>query len=132
MRNTLEALKPPALRPVVWLGSSKANLLDFPKEARKLAGDELQLMQYGGMPQNAKPLKGLGNGIFEIAIRYDTDAYRVVLAVKLSEKIYVLHAFQKKSKKGIKTPPADMELIRKRYAVGVLAAKEEGKNERRN
>jgi phage-related protein len=57
-------------------------------------GDELQLIQFGGMPKDAKPFKGIGSGVFEIALRYDTDAYRTVLAVQLGKKIYVLHAFQ--------------------------------------
>ncbi len=125
-------LEPPVLRLVVWLGNSKANLLDFPKEVQKLMGDELQLMQYGGMPQDAKPYKGLGSGVFEIALSYETGAYRVVVALQISEKIYVLHAFQKKSKKGIKTPQSDKDLIRKRYNAAVRAAKEEDKHERRN
>ncbi len=131
-RSALEKLEPPVLRLVVWVGNSKANLLDFPKEVQKLMGDELQLMQYGGMPQDAKPYKGLGSGVFEIALRYDADAYRIVVAVQISEKIYVLHAFQKKSKKGIKTPQSDKDLIRKRYNAAVSAAKEEDKNERRD
>lgn len=122
----------PVLRLVVWLGNSRANLLDFPKEVQKLMGDELQLMQYGGMPRDAKPYRGLGSGVFEIAVSYETDAYRVVVAVQIGKKIYVLHAFQKKSKKGIKTPQSDKDLIRKRYNAAVQAAKEEEKNERRN
>jgi phage-related protein len=81
-----------------------------------MIGDELQLMQFGGMPKDAKPFKGVGNGVFEIALRYSKEAYRVVLAVKLGEKIYVLHAFQKKSKEGIATPKSDVDLIKKRYA----------------
>ena len=113
--DILEDLKPPVLRPVIWLGNSKTNLLEFPKEAQKLIGDKLQLMQFGGMPKDAKPFKGVGSGIFEIALRYATDAYRVVLAVKLGDKIYVLHAFQKKSKKGIATPKNDVDLIKQRY-----------------
>ncbi len=88
-------------------------------------GDELQLIQFGGMPKDAKPFKGIGSGVLEIALRHDTDAYRTVLAVQLGEKIYVLHAFQKKSKKGIATPKKDVELIKKRYA----EAKEQANNE---
>ena len=105
----------PVLRLVVWLGNSRANLLDFPKEVQKLMGDELQLMQYGGMPRDAKPYRGLGSGVFVIAVSYETDAYRVVVAVQ-----------------GIKTPQSDKDLIRKRYNAAVQAAKEEEKNERRN
>jgi phage-related protein len=88
-------------------------------------GDELQLIQFGGMPKDAKPFKGLGGGVFEIALRYDTDAYRTVLAVQLGETIYVLHAFQKKSKSGIATPKKDVALIKQRYA----EAKEQAKDE---
>jgi phage-related protein len=104
------------LRPVVWLGSSKKNLQDFPEGAQKLLGDELQLMQFGGMPKDAKPFKGVGSGVVEIALRYASDAYRVVLALPIGSRIYVLHAFQKKSKKGIETPKRDIDLITRRYA----------------
>ena len=98
------------------MGNSRRSIQAFPVEARKLMGDELQLIQFGGMPKDAKPFKGIGGGVCEIALRYDTDAYRAVLAVQLGEKIYVLHAFQKKSKKGIATPKKDVELIKRRYA----------------
>jgi len=121
-----DELETPVLRPLVWVGSSKRNLQAFPKGAQKLIGDELQLIQFGGMPKDAKPFKGVGSGVFEIALRYDAEAYRTVLAVQLGEKIYVLHAFQKKSKKGIETPKHDVELIKQRYA----EAKERAKHEK--
>ena len=111
----MDRLKPPVLRPLVWLGDSRKNLRDFPDGAQKLLGDELQLIQFGGMPKDAKPFKGVGSGVIEIALRYSSDAYRVVLAVQIGRRIYVLHAFQKKSKKGIETPKRDVDLIRKRY-----------------
>jgi phage-related protein len=111
----LDKIKPPVLRPVVWLGNSKKNLRDFPDGAQKLLGDELQLIQFGGMPKDAKPFKGIGSGVLELALRYTSDAYRVVLAVQIGKRIYVLHAFQKKSKKGIETPKRDVDLIKKRY-----------------
>jgi phage-related protein len=79
-------------------------------------GDELQLIQFGGMPKDAKPFKGVGSGVIEIALRYATNAYRVVVAVQIGRRIYVLHAFQKKSKRGIGTPKADVDLIKQRYA----------------
>ncbi len=63
----------------------------------------------------AKPFKGVGSGVYEIVKRYDTDTYRAVYAVKIGEKVYVLHAFQKKSKRGIKTPQVDIDLIKQRY-----------------
>jgi phage-related protein len=97
------------------MGNAKRNVRAFPRDAQKLIGDELQLLQFGGMPRDAKPFKGVGSGVFEIAIRYDTDAFRTVLAVQLGQKIYVLHAFQKKSKTGVKTPKQDVEVIRQRY-----------------
>jgi phage-related protein len=109
-------LEPPVLRPVVWLGNSKKNLRDFPDGAQKLLGDELQLMQFGGMPKDAKPFRGVGSGVFEIALRYSSEAYRVVLALQIGRRIYVLHAFQKKSKKGIETAKRDVDLIKQRYA----------------
>jgi phage-related protein len=103
------------LRPLVWLGDSKKKLRDFPDGAQKLLGDELQLIQFGGMPKDAKPFKGVASGVLEIAMRYASDAYRVVVAVQIGKRIYVLHAFQKKSKKGIETPKRDVDLIKKRY-----------------
>ena len=122
-------IETPALRPVVWLGNSKGNIRGFPEGAQKLIGDELQLIQFGGMPKDAKPFKGIGSGVFEIAIRYDTEAYRTVLAVQLGKKIYVLHAFQKKSRRGIATPKQDVDLIRQRYKEAKeLAKHEEEKN----
>ena len=112
----MENLHPPVPRPVVWLGNSKKNIRDFPKGAQKLLGDELQLIQFGGMPKDAKPFKGVGSGVLEIALRYASDAYRVVVAVQIGKRIYVLHAFQKKSKRGIETAKRDADLIKKRFA----------------
>jgi phage-related protein len=118
-------LETPVLRPLVWLGSSKRDLLAFPSGAQKLIGDELQLIQFGGMPKDAKLFRGVGSGVIEIALRYDSDAYRTVVAVQLGRKIYVLHAFQKKSRKGIATPQQDIDLIKQRY----MEARELAKNE---
>src|SRR3954451_21511908 len=98
------------------MGTSRRNIQAFPVEAQKAMGDELQLIQFGGMPKDAKPFKGIGSGVIEIALRYATDAYRTVIAIQLGKKVYVLHAFQKKSKKGIATPKQDVDLIRQRYA----------------
>ena len=66
-----EELETPVLRPLVWLGNSRRNLRAFPDEAKKIIGDELQLIQFGGMPKDAKPFKGVGSGVFEIALRHD-------------------------------------------------------------
>lgn len=117
-------LERPVLRPLVWLGNSKGNIQSFPKGAQKLLGDELQLIQFGGMPKDAKPFKGIGSGVVELALRYASDAFRVVTAVQLGARIYVLHAFQKKSKKGIETPKRDVDGIKKRYAEAQELARE--------
>jgi phage-related protein len=113
------------IRPLVWLGDSRRNIQAFPPGAQKLIGDELQFVQFGGMPKDAKPFKGLGSGVFEIALAYETNAYRAVYAVQLGTKIYVLHAFQKKSKSGIKTPQKDIDLIKRRYKEAKDLAKRE-------
>jgi len=112
-------------RPIVWLGDARKNILKFPEGVRKLIGDELQFIQFGGMPKDAKPFKGPGPGIIEIALKYDKEAYRCVQAVQLGRKIYVLHAFQKKSKKGIATPKRDVDLINRRYKEAQELAKDE-------
>jgi phage-related protein len=103
------------LRSLVWMGDSLDNLREFPPEVRTAVGYVLQLVQAGETPMSAKPFKGVDSGVYEIVKRYDTDTYRAVYAVKIGEKIYILHAFQKKSKQGIKTPQSDVELIKKRY-----------------
>jgi phage-related protein len=115
----------PVLRPLVWLGNTKRKIRAFPEGAQKIVGDELQLMQYGGMPRHAKPFKGVGRGVIEIALQYEGDAFRTVVAVQLGTRIYVLHVFQKKSKTGIATPKSDVDLIRQRYT----EAKELAENE---
>lgn len=123
----MRKLETPIVRPVIWLGNSKRNIQTFPTDAQKLIGDELQLIQFGGMPKDAKPFKGVASGVLEIAIRYGTDAFRTVVAVQLGKKIYVLHAFQKKSKKGIATPKPDIDLIKQRYKEAKELARDEQK-----
>jgi phage-related protein len=126
----LKVYEVPILRAVVWMGNAKKNLGEFPEGARKPIGDELQLLQFGGMPKDAKPFKGIGSGVLEIAVRYDKDAYRTVVAVQLGKKLYVLHAFQKKSKRDIETPKRDVELIKQRYKEAKeLASHEEKENQ---
>lgn len=103
------------LRPLVWMGDSRKNIREFPEEVQKAVGYALQLVQAGETPLDAKPFKGVGSGVYEIVKRYDTDTYRAVYAVKIGDSVYVLHAFQKKSKQGIKTPQTDVDLIKQRY-----------------
>ncbi|RUS92607.1 hypothetical protein DSM106972_098620 [Dulcicalothrix desertica PCC 7102] len=97
------------------MGDSRKNIREFPEDVQKSVGYALQLVQAGETPMEAKRFKGVGSGVYEIVKRYDTDTYRAVYAVKIGEKVYVLHAFQKKSKQGIKTPQADIDLIKQRY-----------------
>jgi phage-related protein len=120
-----EELETPVMRPVVWLGNSRRNIQAFPPDARRIIGGELQLLQYGGMPKDAKPLRGIGSGVLEIAIRHAGEAYRTVVALQLGSAIYVLHAFQKKSKKGIATPKQDVDLIKQRYKEAKELAEDE-------
>ncbi len=103
---------------LVWIGSSLKDLREFPDDVKDVAGFALGCVQEGSTPPEAKPLnqgKLKGKGIFEIVDDYDGDTYRAVYTVKLKERIYVLHAFQKKSKKGKETPKADIDLIKSRY-----------------
>lgn len=101
-------------RRINWLFDSKKQLLSFPKEVRIQVGYALSEAQMGRKADYAKPLKGLGSGVFEIVADHSTDTYRSVYAVKLGDDIYVLHSFQKKSKSGIKTPRPDIEIIKSR------------------
>ena len=112
-------------RKIVWLGNSLKNIVEFPDGAKKLIGDELQFIQFGGMPKDAKPFKGVGSGVIEIAVKFNKDAFRCVQAVQLGEIIYVLHAFQKKSSTGIKTAKKDVDLIKQRYNEAKELARDE-------
>ena len=119
MTDSEENIEVP-LRPLIWMGNSRKNIREFPTEVRLSVGYALQLVQAGETPLEAKPFKGVGSGVYEIVKRYDTDTYRAVYAVKIGETVYVLHAFQKKSKTGIKTPQSDIDLIKQRYKDAVI------------
>jgi phage-related protein len=104
-------------RPVIWIGSSKNDLSLFPAEVRDAIGFALFVAQTGGKHPDAKPLRGFGGaGVLEVVEDHDGDTYRAVYTVKLAGRLYVLHAFQKKSKSGIKTPKAELDLIKARLA----------------
>ena len=92
------------LRKVRWVGDSREQLQKFPNQVRKDIGHALYLVQTGQTPPSSKPMRGLESGVFEIVDDYDTNAYRAVYTVKIGRSLYVLHAFQKKSKRGIITP----------------------------
>jgi phage-related protein len=104
-------------RPVIWVGSSRRDLRGFPREVRRELGQALYTAQQGETDPSAKPLKGFGGGsVLEIVADQEGGTWRAVYTVRYREAIYVLHAFQKKSKRGIATPKKDIDLIRRRLA----------------
>ncbi len=104
------------LKPIIWVRSSLDDLKRFPKEVQRHLGFALKSAQAGEKHPDAKPLRGFGGaGVLEIVEDFDGDAYRAVYTVKFEEAIYVLHAFQKKSKSGISTPKRAIDLIAERF-----------------
>ena len=111
-------LKPTRLKKLIWVGSSKKDLKDFPEEVQDVFGYALYLAQTGNKHANAKPLKGFhGAGVLELVEEFDGNAYRAVYTVKLGDIVYVLHAFQKKSTSGIATPTKEIELVKQRLKI---------------
>jgi phage-related protein len=105
--------EPPKAKSIVWIGSSRRDLKSFPAEVKDVMGYALYQAQVGRKAPSAKPLRGFGGaGVLEIVEDHQTDTYRAVYTVKFSELVYVLHAFQKKSKKGSATPKPDIDLIK--------------------
>ncbi len=127
---------PSNLKPVVWMGSSKADLRTFPEEVKDSIGFALYVAQLGGKHTDAKPLRGFGGaGVLEIIEDHHGDTFRAVYTIRLAGRVYVLHAFQKKSKAGIQTPKAAIDLIKSRlkraeeeHAAWVERRKGMGKN----
>ncbi|MBA2524220.1 MAG: type II toxin-antitoxin system RelE/ParE family toxin [Pyrinomonadaceae bacterium] len=106
------------MKGIVWVGSSRKDLKGFPAEVRDVMGYALYQVQVGRKSPSAKPLAGFGGAsVLEIVENFQTNTYRAVYSVKFSELVYVLHAFQKKSKKGIATPKPDLDLIKKRLVL---------------
>jgi phage-related protein len=102
-------------KPVEWVASSRDDLREFPKEVRRVMGQAIDDAQHGGEHPSAKALKGFsGRGVLEVVDDFDGDTFRAVYTVKFAGVIYVLHAFQKKSRKGIATPQRDIDLIKAR------------------
>lgn len=100
--------------PVHWVGSSRSDLLAMPEEVIDDIGYALGVAQLGGRHPAAKPWKGEGPGLFELVERFDGNAYRAIYTVRFLGAIYVLHAFQKKSPKGIETDRRDIALVHQR------------------
>lgn len=110
--------EPHIINSIVWVGSSLKVLRSFPAEVKDVIGFALYQAQVGRKASSAKPLAGFGGAsVIEIVGDYQSDTYRAVYTVRFSGVVYVLHAFQRKSKKGIATPKPDMKLIRKRLKV---------------
>ncbi len=105
---------PRPARPLRWVRSSQKDYREFPPEVQDNFGFELFLAQTGQYPPSAKLLKGMGSGMVELVDDFDGDTYRAVYTVRFESAVYVLHAFKKKSKRGIKTPQGDIELIKQR------------------
>ena len=101
-------------RPVSWINAARKAFESFPEGAQSICLAALTIAADGGKADVAKPMKGLGSGIFEIALAYRGNAFRVVYAVQLGAELWVVHAFQKKSTQGAKTPKHEIDLIRER------------------
>ena len=101
-------------KPVVWMADTLTVLREFPEAVREEIGYARYLVQVGGKHPNSKPLRGFGSGVLEVVSDHQGETFRAVYTVRLAGKIYVLHVFQKKSKKGLATPKSDLELIRQR------------------
>lgn len=101
-------------RPVSWLKAARKEFEDFPVDAREVCLAALTIAAEGSKADIAKPMTGMGSGVFEIALRFRSNAFRVMYAVQIDDDLWVIHAFQKKSKTGIKTPKQEVDLIKER------------------
>ena len=110
----MEARAKPAPKPLVWVGDSLQTVRDFPDRVKGEIGVALYEAQLGSKHAKAKPLRDIGPGILEIVSDHDGDTFRAVYTVRFASRVYVLHAFQKKSKSGIATPKLEINLIKQR------------------
>lgn len=101
-------------RKISWIKAARKDFEAFPEDVQGEVLDALTVAAEGQLSDKAKPFKGAEGGVFEIALRYRSDAFRAIYAVKMGEDIWVIHAFQKKSKTGIKTPQTDVNVIHTR------------------
>ena len=102
------------LKSVEWVGSSKADLKRFPDPVQNRMGFAIYHAQLGRQHRDTKRLKGFGSGVVEVVARHDGDTFRAVYTVRFETAVYVLHAFQKKAKRGIATPKRELDLVRRR------------------
>jgi len=101
-------------RPISWIKAALRDFQDFPEGAQTEILRALVVAAEGGKADVAKPMKGFGSGVFEVALKHRGDAFRTVYAVQVGYALWVLHAFQKKSRTGIKTPKHEIDLIHDR------------------
>jgi len=114
----------PLLKPVIWVGSSRKDLRAFPDPVEDHMGYALYVAQCGGKHRDTKTLKGFGGaGVVEVIKDFRGDTFRAVYTIRYEGQVYVLHAFQKKSKTGRETPRQDMELIEQRLREAKQIAK---------
>jgi len=112
-------------KPLIWIGSSKRDLMALPVLVRKFFGHALHFAQSGDRHDAAKVFRGFGSaGVLEVVEDDAGGTYRAVYTVRFQEAVFVLHCFQKKSKSGIETPKKDMEIIRARLKAAEAMAKE--------
>ena len=102
------------MRALIFVADSRRALLEFPRDVRRQVGFALYQAQMGGKHVDAKPLKGLGSGVLEVISDHRGDTFRTVYTVRLKHGVYVLHAFQKKSKQGIATPKSAISRVKQR------------------
>ena len=103
-------------RPIGWISAARRAFEKFPEAVRDRVNAILTIAAEGGKADIVKPMKGFGPGVMEIALRYRTDAYRAVYVTEIAGELWVVHAFQKKSRTGISTPKAEIDLIRVRLS----------------
>ena len=103
-------------RPIGWVRAPRKTFERFPEAVRNRVNTALTIAAEGGRADIAKPLRGLGSGVLEIAVRHRTDAWRVVYVTDVAGRPWVIHAFRKKSKTGVRTPRAEIDLVRTRLA----------------
>ena len=101
-------------RPISWIKAALKEFETFPQGSKTICLAALTIAAEGGKADVAKPLHGMGSGVFEIAVPFRGDAFRVIYASQLGEEIWVVHAFQKKSTQGIKTPKHEIDLVKDR------------------
>lgn len=110
-------LNVPGEKPLHWMGSALKQLKEFPPRVQRNIGFALGAAQHGGKHLSAKPWRGEGPGVLEVVKDYDGDTYRAIYTVRFERAVYVLHAFQKKSPRGIETRQSDIALVRARMKI---------------